>query len=171
MTAILSALFFMLAIQRPIRLDPVTITASIATIDKSQRLIWLNKPGRPIYVIFENHTNKTLNLINEDSSWGYENLSFEAVDPNGAQYSIKRAGREWSKNMMSPMPILPDECIAREINLANGTWVGLPKVAGGKTLTTKIRAILDIKSDMKKSNVWTGHVNSKWTTITFANPK
>ena len=168
---------------RPTRREPPMITLIAATLIQAQaasnqaRLfigfargnyspdpIVVGKGGK-YKVSFSNGTDKTIKLMTEGCSWGYEMLSFELTNPAGAKSRIERVPKGWDKNVPQPWPAKPGEVLIRQINFGDGTWQGLPSGVSGSLDGWKIRIVLSVQSEgvLTKGGFWTGFVTSKWS--------
>ena len=156
---------------KPLPAQP-EITVSLATPEQSRHTLLAGQPGVSFYVAMENHATQTRTLLAENCSWGYEMIGFEAMDVNGNLYAVTRVPRAWHKNVPSPLPIQPGETVLRSVELGNGTWEGLPAMAPGKTMSLKLRAILQIKSEFPliERGFWFGRMVSNWVTFTYTRP-
>jgi hypothetical protein len=148
------------------------IALSLASFEHSQHTLVAGQSGVPFYVAMENRVAQTRTLLAENCSWGYEMLSFEAMDANGNVYKVQRVPRPWDKNVPSPVPLEPGETALRPIELGNGTWHGMPAMAPGKTMSIKLRAILQIKPEfpLTERGIWFGRAASNWVTFTYSRP-
>ncbi len=116
-----------------------------------------------------NGTKKSVSLLNENNSWGYEMVSFEVKNPAGAVTVITRKQRGWDKNDPTPLIIPSVGMIHRKISFGDGTWQGLPAGIAGQKEGWQVRMKLTLKPEgiLAEHGIWSGNIASKWTAATL----
>jgi hypothetical protein len=123
--------------------------------------------NRKFKVSIFNGTKKSVTLLAENCSWGYDMISFETKDPAGHLYSITRKQKGWDKNYPMPVVVESTDLIVRAINFTDGTWQGLPAGVAGNLDGWSIRVKLVVKADrlFAYGSFWTGSIASKFTPV------
>lgn len=162
----ITTLIAALAVQTPVPVNGITaIVRQVGGIVDSTNIdvspMMAKHPV--IYVEFSNSSHKTVTLLKENCSWGYEMLSFEWINGSGDRHSIGRVPRPWWKNVPIPMPIGPGHCVLRGVDLYDGTWSGAPI---RKAEPVSIRAILNIEPGfLIDGKYWQGRFVSDWSRL------
>ena len=70
------------------------------------------------HVVITNNSKKSLKLLKEGSSWGWETLSLELTDETGKKYLIHRTPVAWTDNAPVYWILKPGEHYVRDVCLA-----------------------------------------------------
>lgn len=117
-----------------------------------------------------NGTKNPVTLLQETCSWGYEMVSFEAMDPAGHTSNITRKPKAWDKNYPKESIVESTGFSLRSIYFGDGTWQGFPAGVGGTKHGWYVRVKLTVEHDkplLTKKGFWIGSIASKWTEATL----
>ncbi len=176
------------------KLPPLSVDIAIPIRNKVRHLYVIKNPKTTnsirahFNVVITNNTDKPINLWREWCSWGYYNLTFEALDANGKKHTIAKGPMSWTRNFPSSMTIPPRKHRVIDVYLnlvtAKGRGSGwkmdsLLKATGGsdkRYRTIRMRPVFQIRpdDDTKAHKIWTGKVTGEYQTykmIVRSDPK
>ncbi|MEO8108811.1 MAG: hypothetical protein ABI594_02210 [Ginsengibacter sp.] len=142
--------------------EPLSI--SISTLVKDgKRLIEFYKPEDHFHVVIKNNSDSSIKLWTEKSSWGFYNLSFEIITPNGEKFIARKKEREWDKNFPDYCSVEPFAYFLLNVNFNDGTWQYPPMhlATSGNVIT--LSAIFEVPptKESKELNIWNGKISSR----------
>jgi hypothetical protein len=153
--------------------DRPALAVSIAVPDHhGKRNIYLGKEIRDttFHVVVANNSGKPINLWREWCSWGYPNLSFEVDLGDGKIVMLKKKAGEWTKNYPDFQTLKPGDLYVIPVKFDGTLWeLPIGKGEASKARDLKMRAVYHIETDedSRKSEVWTGRIESRWETYSF----
>jgi hypothetical protein len=128
----------------------------------------LNGDGKLIHsarmfsVVLTNIGKGPVRLWRESCSWGYDNLSFEIKNADGAATRLRKRPRVWEKNFPDWAALAPGSRMVFEVLLDASTWINVPLSKVGSSRTLQLQAIYESTEDKdsRASRVWVGRVAS-----------
>jgi hypothetical protein len=119
------------------------------------------------HVVITNVSDKPVRLWTDRFSWGYDNLSFEAIAADGSVTPIAKRPRDWTKNYPDWHELAAGETWVIDVDWfsdeGRAIWEHTPaRDAGLKPMLVKLRAVYEVKPDRqsKELGVWTGKITS-----------
>jgi hypothetical protein len=107
----------------------------------------------PLQVVFENTSAGALSVTNENSSFGYSNLTFDYMLPGGGHGTLSRIPRPWRMNALTSTTLGPGQCLVRDIYFDPNVWSGLPELSQ----STDITFTATYTDDNVSAPVWHGN--------------
>jgi hypothetical protein len=157
-----------------------TKSSSDATHPLSLSIALLDSPNNPeiyvsintnshFHVVITNNSQQPQNLLREESSWGWETMSFELIDEKGNKYLIHRTSVSWLDNAPVYWVLKPGEDYVRDICFAQidqgeKSWAGFPEqLTNGGNLKVKMKAIFEVTLDkgFDGAPLWHGRIESQ----------
>jgi hypothetical protein len=134
----------------------IAVCIAVPTYE-GQRTIFADREKDHFHVVIENVSKKPQKIWSELCSWGYDCLTFEITEENGAKTTAKKKPAGFFGNMPVVIALAPGEKIVLEAYPKSDAWQGflLPE-KGSRTVS--MRAVFEIPDTelAKKSQVWTG---------------
>jgi hypothetical protein len=142
--------------------DSQDIAVSIAVpLHDGQRTVFADREKDHFHVVIENISKKPQKIWSEQCSWGYDCLTFEITDQNGATSTAKKKPVGFFGNMPVAITLAPGDKLVLEAYPRAESWQGFLLPEKGSRKVT-MRAVFEIpETDLaKKNQVWTGKAAS-----------
>lgn len=167
-TFLLGLVLFMatasLSAQAPLE---IKLIVPVSTPD-GQRVIALERYVR-LHVVVTNVSSENVLLWKDWNSWGYGNLSLQAIFPDGEKM-IKRIPppEGWDGDFPDFWAVKPGESIILEIDMSTGEWRGFPDLYG-EQVPAQLTAIYENKTDplAEAYDIWVGKLASTPVEVIF----
>jgi hypothetical protein len=118
--------------------------------------------SRTFYVVLTNVSDKAVPIFEEWSSWGYYNISFEAVTADGKTFKLTKGSAAWGANAPAVFSIPPGGHYVFVEHFQKERWTNLPDVHSVHGKPVMLKAVFEeTKEDSMGYNVWIGRVESK----------
>ncbi len=137
-------------------------------LQRNKRYLHINghgsNPSFKFYAVVTNTSALPINLWQENCSWGFSNLYFEAKDANGNTHTIKKVKLSWDRNAPARLTLGPGEHRVIPVVLSfpthpnqDGAW-SLHSLSKSKPKQLDIRPVFEIRTDdqSKRFGIWTG---------------
>jgi hypothetical protein len=123
----------------------------------------LPEPASHFHVVIANVSKDPIRVWKEWCSWGYEALSFEALDVDGRSLVISKIPGEWNKNYPDPFEIAPGGPMVVDVSLDPSTWQNSPLAGASGKADLRLKAVYEIRPDRdsERMKVWTGRAVSE----------
>jgi hypothetical protein len=115
-----------------------------------------------------NGTKKSIKVLTENCSAGYEMISFELISPAGRSYQIARKPKNWQSKVQKSTEVHSGRQIFRKINFGDGTWAGFPSRIPGSGGGWKLQAKLTVEDSklFQIQRIWVGKIESGFVPAT-----
>lgn len=143
--------------------EPLSISIS-APVKDGKRIIELYKPEDHFHVVIRNNSDQPIELWSPNSSWGFNNLSFEITTSNEEKFILKKVEREWDKNFPGHFSIEPYNYFVIDVNFYDDTWQNFPvQFENGLDNKIKLSAIYQIEQTIKarELHIWLDKIVSE----------
>lgn len=154
--------------------DPLSISIALPESPFNSEIYVDILPTCQFHVVMTNTSDKSINVIMENSSWGYSALMFELQDEGGNKYVLKRNPIAWKDNGLAYWTLKPKEYYVIDVCLGEPgkqgnreSWSGFPDLANhGGTRKVKMKAIFEFNIEKHLQNVllWHGRIESQTIT-------
>jgi len=149
--------------------NPLSLSIALLDSPNSPEIYVSINTNCHFHVVITNNSKQTQNLLREESTWGWETMSFELIDEKGNKYLIQRTPIWCTDNGPVHWVLKPGESYVREICFAQiyqgqNSWAGFPKeLTNGGNLKVKMKAIfaVDIDTSYDGAPLWHGRIESQ----------
>lgn len=144
--------------------SPVQLTVQIVPTHArdGRQSLDLSDSASHFHVVIANVSKDPIRVWKEWCSWGYEALTFEALDVEGRPLAITKLPGEWDKNYPDPFEVVPGGQMVIDVSLAPSTWQNSPLAGASGKADLRLKAVYEIRPDKEseRMRVWTGRAVS-----------
>ncbi len=130
------------------------------------RVISVSPNPQAFYVVLKNKSKEPKRLFEFWNSWGYQNISFRFLTPDGVR-EVRRKDQDFTRNFPSTYEVQGGEVTVFRIAF-DERWDEFPWIAEGESnVRMQVVYKCDPSPEAKEGKVWTGTVESKVYDVTF----
>ena len=121
-----AALFVVSGILQHLRADDCSLTIVPSDVQQEDRI----SAKEPFHVVLANISQHDLYIFRENSTYGYDSLSFTVTTEDGKKFQISKTPRSWDKIVVDRYCVRPNCYFVWDVDFSSDEWHDISVIWG-----------------------------------------